>query len=77
MISPPPLNTPAGEAWSSSWANFFANVFQILFALQQSGTTALRPTKGLWIGRPYFDTTLGYPIWYTGSGWVDATGGAV
>lgn len=43
-------------------------------AVGDSGTTANRPTSNLYIGRPYFDTTLGQPIWYDGSGWVDATG---
>ena len=28
-------------------------------------------------GQPYFDTTLGKPIWWSGSTWVDATGTAV
>lgn len=42
-------------------------------------TTATRPTTGLFAGLPYFDLTLGKPIWRNGanSGWVDATGAAV
>jgi len=54
-------------AWSSLVASY-------LTALMGSGTTANRPTKLLWAGRPYFDTTLGQPIWYDGAGWIDATG---
>jgi len=46
-------------------------------ALQESGATANRPTVRLWVGRPYFDTTLGMPIWYDGTNWVDATGATV
>jgi hypothetical protein len=42
--------------------------------LELSGTTANRPTTNLRAGLYYFDTTLGQPIWYDGSGWVDATG---
>ncbi len=47
-----------------------------------SGTTANRPTKLLWPGRMYYDTTLaanGKPIWVNkgATGWVDATGAAV
>lgn len=38
------------------------------------GTTAQRPTSGLTAGIDYFDTTLGVPVWYNGSAWVDATG---
>jgi hypothetical protein len=42
-----------------------------------SGVTAARPTIDLQIGQFYFDTTLGYPIWYDGTDWVDATGTVV
>lgn len=42
-----------------------------------SGTTSNRPTTNLYTGLYYFDTTLGKPIWYNGSGWVDATGTTV
>lgn len=42
------------------------------------GTTANRPTKNLYIGRRYFDETLGYPVyvktlvpvWVNGAGAV-------
>ena len=40
-----------------------------------SGTTALRPTLASDdIGYEYFDTTLGLPVWWDGSDWLDATG---
>ncbi len=38
-----------------------------------SGDTASRPATPA-TGTMYFDTTLGMPVWYDGSGWVDATG---
>ena len=41
------------------------------------GDTASRPSSDLQIGQSYFDTDLGKPIWYDGSGWVDATGTSV
>lgn len=41
------------------------------------GTTAARPTAQLVVGQRYFDTTLGKPIWWHGSAWVDATGATV
>lgn len=59
---------------SRPWSVFFSRVFEICFAVAQSGTTTQRPTVGLFIGRPYFDTTLGQPIWWEGTEWVDATG---
>lgn len=40
------------------------------------GLTASRPATPT-NGEMYFDTTLGYPIWYDGAGWVDATGTGV
>ena len=43
----------------------------------QSGITANRPITFLQVGQFYFDTTLGYPIWYNGTNWVDATGTVV
>lgn len=39
-----------------------------------SGPTSSRPSVNLKAGQGYFDTTLGKPIWWKGSGWVDATG---
>ena len=39
-----------------------------------AGATASRPTAGISAGYQWFDTTLKKPVWYTGSGWVDATG---
>jgi hypothetical protein len=42
-----------------------------------SGPTTDRPIANLAVGEYYFDTTLGIPIWYDGSGWVDATGSSV
>lgn len=38
------------------------------------GTTAQRPANAV-IGQPYFDTTLGKPVWKkTATTWCDATG---
>jgi hypothetical protein len=43
-----------------SWLD---TVFNVLMPATQSGPTANRPTTRLWVGRVYFDTTLGYPVW--------------
>jgi hypothetical protein len=55
---------------------YFNNLDSFLTAIStpQNGTTADRPTLGLQIGQFYFDTTLGYPVWYDGTDWVDAAG---
>lgn len=68
-----------GSEINAEWQQFFSDVFKAIQALQQSGTTAQRPTKGLYVGRPYFDTSLGAkgkPIWVDkdGTGWVLADG---
>jgi hypothetical protein len=43
-----------------------------------SGATTARPAAGTaGAGAMFFDTTLGKPIWSTGTAWVDATGAAV
>ena len=39
-----------------------------------AGTTTSRPSTALQVGQFYFDTSLGIPIWWDGTNWVDATG---
>jgi len=46
-------------------------------SIPAAGITAARPVQQLQVGQFYFDTTLGYPIWYNGTDWVDATGTVV
>ena len=94
MINQPPLKQTVEEETEviegqetvvkrfirKGWAQFFSSVFTICFAQQQSGTTANRPVKSLYVGRRYYDTTLGIPIWYdanSSTGWANATGTAV
>ena len=83
QISQPP-NTPPVSLDSDGnlqvdpiWASFFNNIFVILTAVTQSGTTANRPTKLLWVGRSYFDTSLGKRIDLKSVNpnvWVDGSG---
>ena len=61
-----PFDVPASAVVSNLRAGWrFAPAF---------GATAARPVKGLCPGVTFFDTTLNKPVWWTGSGWVDATG---
>lgn len=81
-ISEPPLSSMLPvvndmASWPKPWGNFFSQAWLILSAVEQSGVTADRPTRYLWVGRTYFDTTLGIPIWYDGSNWVSADGSVV
>jgi hypothetical protein len=63
-----------------AWTSFFEAVFNLLFAMTQSGTTAQRPTTFLWFGRRFYDTTLGKPVYVASVGptvWKDAAGNTV
>ncbi len=44
--------------------------------MHYGGSTASRPASPKFY-QSYFDTTITKPIWWTGSGWVDATGSVV
>jgi hypothetical protein len=58
---------------------YFNNLDSFLVAIStpQNGATADRPTQNLQLGQFYFDTTLGIPIWYDGTDWVDSSGTVV
>ena len=60
---------------------WFNGIQQWLGPIGQTGTTAQRPTKNLWIGLPYYDTTLGYPVFVHQISpsivWHNASGGVV
>lgn len=86
QVPPPDIGSMSGKGEGKApqfgrwWMNWFNQAYSILFALQSSGTTANRPTKNLWIGRWYFDTSLSKPIWLKSvnpSVWIDATGATV
>lgn len=85
LINPPPTDA-IGKAVNGTvgildgWRNFFQSIYTICNALTMSGTTARRPTVGLWVGRTYFDTTLGYGIWLRSINptvWVNSAGAPV
>lgn len=59
------------------WLAWFNSVYITCFSTQESGVTANRPTTNLWIGRRYFDTSLGKPVYLKSTGpnvWVDGVG---
>jgi hypothetical protein len=65
--------------FNPQWAGWFSIAQNILQAVSSSGTTATRPTKGLYIGQMYYDTTLGLPVWVHAISpaiiWHNAAGG--
>ncbi len=71
------FNFPLDKSMPRAQIAWYGAIGRLCNAITGSGTTAQRPVKGLYLGRPYFDTTLGKPIWYKTAGWVDATGAGV
>jgi len=68
------FNFPIDKSMPKVQIAWFGAIGRLANALTGAGTTANRPTVGLYAGRPYFDTTLGYVIHYNGTAWVDSTG---
>lgn len=79
LINQPPYGALVDQTGYSTpgWRSFFSDVFTLLSAFSASGTTAQRPAKGLWVGRTYFDTDVGTPIWFDGANWIQADGTVV
>ena len=70
-------------ALKTEWASFFHALQQVAFISTRSGATGSRPTSSTgtrFIGEPYFDTTLGKPVFLkiaSTNVWVDAAGNVV
>jgi hypothetical protein len=54
----------------SVWAQWFDRLQILINNLTNSGPTAGRPTKDLWTGQPYFDTTINAPVYWNGKTWI-------
>ena len=62
------------------WSQWVTRIHAICTANQQSGPTAFRPDKLVWLGRRYYDTDLHMPIYVDGVNpikWVDSMGNVV
>jgi hypothetical protein len=62
---------------SKEWQAVFSRWHSIIVTGQESGATADRPDKQLWVGRFYYDTTLNKPVWVSAvkpAVWRDAAG---
>lgn len=79
----PPENEPfyvPDRPTPNAWIVWINKLWVTAGSVDNSGATADRPTKNLFVGRPYFDATLGKPIWLKSvrpTVWVDATGTSV
>ena len=73
-----PMFQPKPIDFMPPWKGWFNTAHTVLYAASNAGTTAQRPATNQFVGMPYFDTTLGKPIWLKTPGnvpvWVDATG---
>jgi hypothetical protein len=70
------INNPPISGLLPALATWMTQVYIICFSIQESGTTAQRPTKNLWLFRRYGDKTIGKPIWWNGTIWILADGTA-
>lgn len=64
-LAPIPINVPMTDKngyQTPVWQAWFNSVYTWCRGNGQSGTTSQRPNSGLFIGRQYFDTTLGYMV---------------
>lgn len=66
---------------TKTWVQWLNITHNTVITLRTAGPTSERPTKNLWLGRTYFDTTLTKPIWIKQVTpavlWCDATGATV
>lgn len=74
----PPFNSPVQTeptikgivTIKTVWQNWLQLVQTYLANLTGSGPTTARPTQNLWVGMPFFDTTINAPVYWDGSTWV-------
>ena len=67
-------DTETANLYTKTWGS--GSTGWVLMHVQWSGSTPSRPASPS-VGTMYFDTTLGKPVWWKGSGWVDSAGAAV
>jgi hypothetical protein len=85
--TPPNLPVAAPLTYDTTFENQLLNVLRLYFnqlnnytqatATPDYGTTVNRPKTPLQTGQIFFDTTLGIPIWWSGTKWVNASGTGV
>src|SRR5690606_30075905 len=73
------LDTPGADTVPSTAAvaDAVGAVADTVGELTGADETSERPVEGAFLGQPFFDATLGHPVWWGGTEWVDATGAAV
>lgn len=77
MLEPPIRDQLGNAPIPQSWARWFRTIGNYIGSGSSSGTTANRPTKDLFVGLSYFDSTLGKQIQIKSLNptvWVDGNG---
>jgi len=69
------LGTPKIPGIVAAFQSWISAITDRINSLMGSGSTANRPTKFLWVGRPYFNTDTGAEEWWDGASWVSGGGG--
>ena len=87
LIPAPPNLLIAPADYSQQYQDQMNNALRLYFTLLNNfsqalatpdyGTTAQRPKTKQLTGQQFFDTTLGIPIWWAGTKWVNASGATV
>jgi hypothetical protein len=88
LLSPAPPNLPVAPTdYNQVYQDQILNALRLYFnqlnnftngvITPPSGTTTQRPTLKLQTGQFFFDTTLGIPIYWSGTKWVNSSGTAV
>lgn len=84
MSQPPLRESLNSDQIPRAWVTWFTEVGNLAATAGQSGATANRPTSENFVGRTYFDTDLGYPVWISNIDattkavtWVNASGASV
>lgn len=67
--------SPAGVIDGAATTEFCDRVAAAVAGYHPAGASAQRPSAPE-VGQVFFDTSLGYPIWYNGSIWVTSGGAA-
>ncbi len=81
VIRPTAMN-PSATVLSAESASPLATIRDVEYALNANistnwvGTSAKRPPLKGASNTAYFDTTIGVPIWFNGTIWIDAAGNA-
>jgi len=69
-------DTPSLQAFAITVHRMYHSIAAV-FNYPDNGITSQRPTLNTTVGQVYFDRTLGVPIWWNGTAWVNASGVAV